>query len=269
MQTGIYCIVNKQNGKKYIGSTLSFNIRWRDHKALLNKNKHHSTYLQNSWNKYKEDNFEFRILEYVTAELLIQREQWWMDLFGSYEKEYGYNISPTAGSCLGCKRTDLTKLKLSINKLGKHNPMYGRSGINSPRFGKAHSDFTKNKIRKKLTGRHLSEETKQKISQRMKGENNPNYGKTHSDASKEKMRLNAASFWKGKKRSEQVKDKMRQSGIKYNYLIEDPNNNLIKVTNLTQFCKDHKLDAGTMHKVSLGKRKHHKGFKVLEKTKLD
>lgn len=228
MQTGIYCIVNKQNGKKYIGSTLSFNIRWRDHKAFLNKNKHHSTYLQNSWNKYKEDNFEFRILEYVTAELLIQREQWWMDLFGSYEKEYGYNISPTAGSCLGCKRTDSTKLKLSINKLGKHNPMYGRSGINSP-----------------------------------------NYGKTHSDASKEKMRLNAASFWKGKKRSDQVKDKMRQSGIKYNYLIEDPNNNLIKVTNLTQFCKDHNLDAGTMHKVSLGKRKHHKGFKVLEKTKLD
>ncbi|MEH1966738.1 GIY-YIG nuclease family protein [Nostoc sp.] len=135
-QTGIYAIINRYTGKRYIGSAArSFRERWGLHKNQLRGNKHHSIYLQNSWNKHTEFRFEFRILEFVTPELCIQREQWWLDLYGSYLPENGYNICPTAGSSLGrivseeTKQklkdrviTEETKQKMSLAK--KNNPLY-------------------------------------------------------------------------------------------------------------------------------------------------
>ena len=65
-QTGIYAIINRDNGKAYIGSTCrSFKRRWLEHKGLLRQGRHHSLKLQNSWNKYTEFRFDFIILEIV------------------------------------------------------------------------------------------------------------------------------------------------------------------------------------------------------------
>ena len=43
---GIYKIVNKDNGKYYVGRTLNLDKRWYQHKKLLIKNKHFIKYLQ-------------------------------------------------------------------------------------------------------------------------------------------------------------------------------------------------------------------------------
>lgn len=44
----IYQITNLVNGKIYIGSTWNSINRYRSHKSLLEKNKHHSIHLQSS-----------------------------------------------------------------------------------------------------------------------------------------------------------------------------------------------------------------------------
>ena len=36
----------------------------------------------------------------------MAREQWWIDKLEAADREYGYNISPTAGSRLGIKEGD-------------------------------------------------------------------------------------------------------------------------------------------------------------------
>lgn len=118
-KTGIYAIVNKVNDKFYVGSASAvgkfrcesgFYLRWTKHLLHLRRNTHHCIYLQNAWNKYGEDNFEFRILEFVAPEFCIEVEQDYLDYA---DKNLKYNSSPTAGSPLGVKRTEATKEKLS------------------------------------------------------------------------------------------------------------------------------------------------------------
>jgi len=88
---GIYKIENLVNGKVYIGSSCDIKKRWRDHKYQLRHNKHYNNYLQNSWNKYREDNFKFKIVE-ETKDLQI-REQYWIDSLNSFNNKFGYNLS--------------------------------------------------------------------------------------------------------------------------------------------------------------------------------
>lgn len=62
MKVYIYEIISKLSGIKYIGSTVNFKARFDNHKRDLRKNDHHNQYLQNSWNKYGEENFEFKVV---------------------------------------------------------------------------------------------------------------------------------------------------------------------------------------------------------------
>lgn len=110
--SGIYAITNKANGKRYVGSAVNIKSRWKTHQSCLNRGKHHSPKLQNSWLKNGEDAFSFDVLEYVPdREMLIQCEQAWIDCFKS--ATLGYNVAPKAGSCLGVRHSDEVKLARS------------------------------------------------------------------------------------------------------------------------------------------------------------
>ena len=76
-KSGIYKIINKVNGKYYVGSTKDFNKRWLDHKSALIGNRHPNDKLQRAWNKYGQDKFEFVITESTdpTKTILKQVEQ--------------------------------------------------------------------------------------------------------------------------------------------------------------------------------------------------
>jgi group I intron endonuclease len=100
-KSGIYKILNNINGKFYIGSAKSLSGRWRLHKSQLKNNKHHSIYLQRSFNKYGYSSFSFEILEYCDVTFLIEREQVYLDTLKPH-----YNIAKIAGNCLGVKHTD-------------------------------------------------------------------------------------------------------------------------------------------------------------------
>lgn len=108
--SGIYAIVNKVNWKVYVGQacvTKKYNgigERFYDHTRKLRKNKHFNPHLQNAWNKYGIDNFIYIILEEnLSDDQLVIREQFWMDVFNSHKKKFGYNISPSAKSLRGIK----------------------------------------------------------------------------------------------------------------------------------------------------------------------
>lgn len=94
---GIYKIENITNGKVYIGSSQNIFRRWKEHKRDLNGNKHHSYHLQAAWNKYKENNFIFSIIEQCNQDVLLDREQHYIDLYMSADGYFGYNESPYAG----------------------------------------------------------------------------------------------------------------------------------------------------------------------------
>jgi len=115
MASGIYQIVNTENGKCYVGSSKSIRDRWWEHKKFLKENKHASKRLQNSWNKYGEETFSFVILEIVENfnELLI-REQYWIDYYQSYLEGKGFNIRRKAESNLGMVHTQEAKDRIRI-----------------------------------------------------------------------------------------------------------------------------------------------------------
>lgn len=80
---GIYLIFCDINSHIYVGSTReSFYKRAIRHLWDLKKNHHHSNYLQNSFNKYKESNFYFCIILILNDITKIQDlEQHYIDLF--------------------------------------------------------------------------------------------------------------------------------------------------------------------------------------------
>lgn len=119
MNSGIYKILNKINSKFYIGSAIDFTLRWAQHKYLLRLNEHDSSLLQNAWNKYGEENFEFIILERCSIEDTLKREQHWLDETKCYDREIGYNFRKNAHSNLGAKWTQEHKDKISKSKKGR------------------------------------------------------------------------------------------------------------------------------------------------------
>lgn len=171
MAAGIYSITNTLNGHKYIGSAISVSRRWKGHINHLNANTHHSAHLQSAWNKYGADCFEFTVLERCEKERLIEREQFYIDL-----EQPVYNMSPTAGSSLGIKRSEETRRRLSEAKKGKPSPRKGvklseetRAKISEAQIGRKHTDETRAKMR--ASSRHTppTEEHKAKLSELFTG----------------------------------------------------------------------------------------------------
>lgn len=194
-RSGIYSITNTLNGHMYIGSAVNISRRWSDHTRHLNKNEHHSIHLQNAWNKYGEDAFEFTVLEYCEKEQLIEREQFYID-----EIKPIYNTCPIAGSVLGAKRSAETRAKMSTAKSGERHP----------NFGKHISEEQKLKLSAAMKGNTNSlgykqtEEHKRKVSAAQTGENNSNFGKHPS----EETRLKLRESHKGKVHSEETRAKI-------------------------------------------------------------
>ena len=92
--TGIYCITNRINGKKYVGSSICIHKRFGEHKTELRGKRHINSYLQKSYKKNGEENFVFEIIEECPKECLIEREEYWIAYYKSCNRKFGYNFNP-------------------------------------------------------------------------------------------------------------------------------------------------------------------------------
>ena len=161
----IYIHINEINGKMYIGQTCqNIKERWNDGLGYLGKKdgKYSQPYFANAILKYGWESFvHIVVYENLTFEEANLYEEWLIYLGDTTNPQYGYNIL-TGGK--NSKRTEEYKKKLSESRMGEKNARYGK---------------------------HCSEETKNKISEALKGkyvgENNPMYGKHHTDEARTKM----------------------------------------------------------------------------------
>lgn len=110
MGSAVYLIINKINGKCYIGESKDYIKRWSDHKAASVKYPIHYAF-----DKYGIDNFSFEIIEECSENELKEAEVWWIAYFKSLGVEL-YNITNGGDGITGYQHTDKTKEKLSIQK---------------------------------------------------------------------------------------------------------------------------------------------------------
>lgn len=113
MTTGIYKITETVKGRVYVGSGVDIENRWSHHRATLNNNEHHNSYLQRAWLKYGPEGFTFEIIETCATEELTNREQFWMDHYKVCDPKLGFNLQPQARSALGFKHTPETVAKIA------------------------------------------------------------------------------------------------------------------------------------------------------------
>ena len=214
----IYQIRNKENNKRYIGSSNDFNKRKLSHIKCLLKNKHWNFHLQRSFNLAGINNFEFEIVEdcgLVDKKKLHERENFFIAFFDSKNIEKGYNIADACGgNIIGnlpkdiydkhCKNQSRISKERYAKRSDEEKIEYKEKlkGEGNPNFGNKWSDEQKLKASKRLKLYYSIDENRHKISESVKlyfkenpeakekisefaktkiGEKNPFYGKTHSD----------------------------------------------------------------------------------------
>lgn len=115
--SGIYQIYNPITNKRYIGSSIHIEQRFKEHIRNLKSGRHCNQHLQNAWNKYG-DQLRFEILEYCEPEYLIETEQYYIDYYNSADRRYGYNIDKYV-SHFGHHLSDETRKKISEKAKGR------------------------------------------------------------------------------------------------------------------------------------------------------
>jgi group I intron endonuclease len=133
--SGIYKIINKVNGKYYVGSSKNIHVRWRVHKSNLNNNKHPNSHLQNAWNKYGNTLFEFTIVE--NTDKLDEIEQFHLNI-AKKEVHNCYNVWFDVRCRESKVVSEETKTKISKSHILKY-----KNGYVAPMSGKTHSDLFK------------------------------------------------------------------------------------------------------------------------------
>lgn len=194
--SGIYVLENKVDGKKYIGSSNDIARRKKEHYYDLRHSQHINPHLQNAWNKYGEENFMFKLIDYPinNETLLLEREDSWMIKYNSLNKKYGYNLKTAARQI----PTEETKRKMSL--AGK---------------GRIMSAETKKKLSLAKKGKKLSPKLKELACKQLVhgfGKDNPFYGKKHTEETKKKLSI----LNKGRKHTEETIKKMSESSKRPN-----------------------------------------------------
>jgi group I intron endonuclease len=173
----VYKATNLINGKIYIGQTsLSLEARKRTHFRDAKSNKFNMLF-HNAIREYGTNCFVWEIIDQcLTSESFDDLEKHYIKLFHCKYPD-GYNLTDGGKGGCGLKISSETRKKKSDSMRGERNH----------NFGKHLSEETKQKIRIANIGKHHSEETKKKMSAAHSGEKHHFFGKHHTEESRKKM----------------------------------------------------------------------------------
>jgi group I intron endonuclease len=220
--SGIYWIKNITNDHIYIGSSCNIYSRWYWHKNSLRRNSHHSMYLQRAWNKFGEENFIFEILITCDPSMLIWYEQQFLD---QWKPEY--NLCKIADRQTGLKHSQ--EFRDAVSKRMKGHTVSIEARIKIGNGNRGNKPWT--------YGKHLSEETKLKISV-------ANTGRKNTKEQVENIRRGR----KGKPCPYKTWDGfISPEGVEYRNIF-----------NLKKFCDEHDLRYANMTQVDRYEKKSHK-----------
>lgn len=140
-------MLNKVNGKQYIGITLhSLKRRWNNHKAAANGSS--QVALHKAIRKYGVENFSIQIVGRAKTVKGLNEIEIELIRFFNCRGSRGYNMTNGGDGTHGMTHSQSTRDKISL--AGK---------------GRKMSDETKRKLSVAHTGKKLSEEHKKKLSQ--------------------------------------------------------------------------------------------------------
>ena len=242
----IYIIINKTNGKMYIGQATCYvgknnnswcSIgRWKSHlREAIKNTDDHCVLLNNAIRKYGEHNFEIITLFKGNINEINEKEEYYIKILKSLTPN-GYNLK--TGGDKG-KDSDETKQKKKEAHTGMEHSEKTKDKIRNSHIGKKMSDESKKKMSLARKGipnpeaieimaninrgskRIFTDEHKRKISESCKGRVAWNKGMPRSEETKQKLR----EIHKGRVMSEESKKKMSESHKKrYNSLKNNLNN---------------------------------------------
>lgn len=117
-KSGVYKIICIKTKKFLIGSSQDLSRRRIYHDCVLRKNKHPNPRIQEEYNIYGQEYFDFVVLEFCDIENLKEKEQFWLD--STQAVELGYNLQPNSKDNSGHKYSEKSrnKMKKSQQELG-------------------------------------------------------------------------------------------------------------------------------------------------------
>ena len=142
-------------------------------KRDLNKNKHNNSHLQNAWNKYGNEGFEFKVIEYVDGVFgkyntkLLKTEQMYLDIAKSdkdlnIDSHYNICYDATAPN-LGRKFSEETIIKMSNASKNRKFSEETKKLLSQLAKQRYQNKEERKKISNSLKGHKLSNETREKI----------------------------------------------------------------------------------------------------------
>lgn len=75
---GVYAIIDRKEDRWYIGSTVNLRRRFFAHRGCLSHGTHCNPWLLRCWQRRSRD-FVFVVLETCSDNILVRREQWYID----------------------------------------------------------------------------------------------------------------------------------------------------------------------------------------------
>ena len=162
----------------------------------------HFQAIHGSIKKYGKENFSFDIIEVCDEANVNEKEIYWISLFKTQDKTYGYNLTSGGDGAINRSEDAINKQRLKI-------------------LGRKHSPEHNKKISESNMGKIISAEVREKISQANTGENNGMFNKTHSNEAKQKM----SNFQSSRERSpltEGHKQKLKEAANKQDFSFRIP-----------------------------------------------
>jgi len=191
-ESGIYCIRNTVDNKRYIGRTVDFYKRWAMHRWGLENNRHFNSHLQRAYNNNPQ-NFIFEIIEVCDKDKCNEREIYWISYYNTMNMEYGYNLCEGGKSTTGRKFSEETLKKMSKQRRGVK---CSREAVE-----KRKQSLKDHKERDPEWAKALHDKQVENI------RSIPNWKKSHPMSEKRKKEV--SEFFKGRKIPEWHKEKLR------------------------------------------------------------